>query len=102
MSNAVPISATYTDVPLQGGERIQLEPLTIATIWSDSVLSIAYHALVWLRDVSNPWETTSWVFQCVSVYVFLCTCVHCEKTDKVSLLNGHHVVLSALLRRVKL
>lgn len=46
MSDALPISATYTDVPLQGGKHIQLVPLTMATIWSDCVLPIAHHTLV--------------------------------------------------------
>lgn len=32
--------------PLQGGKHIQLEPLAMATTWTDSVLSIAYHTLV--------------------------------------------------------
>lgn len=39
MSDGLPISATYTDVPLEEWEHIQQEPLTGATIGSHPVLS---------------------------------------------------------------
>ena len=47
VSNVLPISATYTDVFLQGEKHIQLEPLTMATISYDCPLHcISRFALV--------------------------------------------------------
>lgn len=109
----VPLTQTR---PFGEGNTFNWSPL----LWQPfgGPLSLPLHIMFWFswgiclipeRQLAERiWEETFvsvWVcfFKCLRVSVCVGQIqVDCARTDKVSLLNGHHVVLSGFLRRVRI